>query len=121
MVPERRRKRSSFSGLALHYWLAAVARRKHLWGLVLADSAGLLVAASMKGEEAEEVAALAPLLVQGRRPGADAPDAQRGLCSDVTRAGAYPADSPGTWVSEWNNLGASVPAIMASRFTLVTT
>jgi hypothetical protein len=74
MVPERRRKRSSFAGLALHYWLSAVARRKHLWGLVLADSAGLLVAASIKGTEAEEVAALAPLLVQGRRPTTDMPD-----------------------------------------------
>lgn len=67
MTTERRRKRSSFSGLALQYWLAAVARRKKLFGLVLADSAGLLVASNLRGPEAEELAAVAPLVA---RPGA---------------------------------------------------
>ena len=66
MTGERRRKRSSFSGLALQYWLGAVAQRKQLMALVLADSAGLLVAASFRGPEAEELAAIAPLLA---RPG----------------------------------------------------
>jgi hypothetical protein len=70
MVCERRRKRSSFSGLALQYWLAAIAQRDRLFALVVADSAGLLVAASMKGPEAEELAAIAPLLV---RPMSDGP------------------------------------------------
>lgn len=66
MTRERRRKRSSYAGLALQYWLGAVAQRKKLMALVLADSAGLLVAASFQGPEAEELAALAPLLA---RPG----------------------------------------------------
>jgi len=61
---ERRRKRSSFAGLALQYWLNAVAQRKRLMAIVLADSAGLVVASSFKGPEAEELAALAPLLAR---------------------------------------------------------
>jgi hypothetical protein len=64
MLAERRRKRSSFAGLALQYWLAAVARRRKIAALVLADSAGLLVAASFRGPEAEELAALAPLMAR---------------------------------------------------------
>lgn len=64
MVPERRRKRSNFAGLALQYWLASIARRQGLFALVLADSAGLLVASNLRGPEAEELAALAPLLAR---------------------------------------------------------
>jgi len=63
---ERRRKRSSFWGLALQYWLGAVSRRTKLVGLVLADSAGLLVASSLRGPEAEELAAMAPLVARPR-------------------------------------------------------
>jgi hypothetical protein len=70
MLRERRRKRSSFAGLALQYWLNAVANQKRLMALVLADSAGLLVASSFKGPEAEELAALAPLLARPGEPGA---------------------------------------------------
>ncbi len=62
MQVERRRKRSSYTGLALQYWLYSIAQRKRLFALVLADSAGLLVAASFHGPEAEELAAVAPLL-----------------------------------------------------------
>jgi hypothetical protein len=62
MLVERRRKRSTFTSLSLQYWLYAIAQRKHLFALVLADSAGLLVAASIPGPEAEELAAIAPLL-----------------------------------------------------------
>jgi len=68
MNRERRRKRSSFTALALQYWLNAVAQRKKLMALVLADSAGLLVAASFRGPEAEELAALAPLLARPGQP-----------------------------------------------------
>lgn len=62
MYAERRRKRSNFAGLALQYWLSSVARQQGIFGLVLADSAGLLVASSLRGPEAEELAAIAPLL-----------------------------------------------------------
>ena len=64
MLAERRRKRSSFAGLSLQYWLNAVAQQKRLFALVLADSAGLLIGASMTGPEAEELAAVAPLLAR---------------------------------------------------------
>jgi len=70
MSRERRRKRSSYVGLALQYWLSSVAQRKRLMALVVADSAGLLVAASFQGPEAEELAALAPLLARPGQPGA---------------------------------------------------
>ena len=62
MFAERRRKRSNFAGLALQYWLNTIATQKGVFGLVVADSAGLLVASSLKGPVAEELAAIAPLL-----------------------------------------------------------
>jgi hypothetical protein len=71
MFRERRRKRSSYTCLSLQYWLNAVAQRKRLMAIVLADSAGLLVASSFKGPEAEELAAMAPLLADAGHP--DAP------------------------------------------------
>lgn len=61
---ERRRKRSSFTGLALQYYLASVARRNQVVAMVVADTAGLLVAGSMRGPEAEELAAVTPLLMR---------------------------------------------------------
>ncbi len=61
---ERRRERSSYSDVALQRWFAAVADRHDLVGLVLADSAGLLVASNIPGAEAEELAAVAPLVNQ---------------------------------------------------------
>ena len=61
MILERRRKRSSFAGLALKYWFAAVGRRLGLEGLVLADDGGFVVASNLSPSEAEELAALAPL------------------------------------------------------------
>lgn len=70
MFHERRRKRSSFAGLALQYWLKSVARRKNIMALVLADSAGLLMASSFGGPEAEELAAMAPLLARAGEEGA---------------------------------------------------
>ena len=62
MFADRRRKRSNFAGLALQYWLNTIAQQKGVFGLVVADSAGLLVASSLKGPVAEELAAIAPLL-----------------------------------------------------------
>jgi hypothetical protein len=64
MHVERRRKRSSYSGLALQYWLSSVANQQQLFALILADAAGLLVASSLRGPEAEELAAVAPLLAR---------------------------------------------------------
>lgn len=60
-VDERRCQRSRYTSQALRYWLAAVARRQAVASLVLADEAGLLIAASSDGPEADEVAATAPL------------------------------------------------------------
>jgi hypothetical protein len=64
MFLERRRKRSNYVGLALQYYLAAVAKRSQLFALVLADPCGLLVASSLRGPEAEELAAVAPLIAR---------------------------------------------------------
>jgi hypothetical protein len=64
MHVERRRKRSSYTHLALQYWLASVAQRNRLVAMVLADTAGLVVAGSMLGPEAEELAAVTPLLMR---------------------------------------------------------
>jgi hypothetical protein len=61
---ERRRKRSNYAGLALQYYLASVARQKQLFALVVADPSGLLVASSFRGPEAEELAAVAPLIAR---------------------------------------------------------
>ncbi|MBK6849181.1 MAG: hypothetical protein IPG96_17165 [Proteobacteria bacterium] len=62
MQVERRRKRSNYRGLSLHYWLAAVAARTRALAFVLADPSGLLIASSLRGPEAEELAAIVPLL-----------------------------------------------------------
>lgn len=59
---DRRKTRSDFRDLALRFWLCATAERGQLDGLVLADQAGLLIAASMPQRAAEEVAAQAPYL-----------------------------------------------------------
>jgi len=58
---ERRIRRSSQTGEALHYQLEHVAKEQDLVALVLADASGLLVAASRSGPEAEELAAVAPI------------------------------------------------------------
>jgi hypothetical protein len=77
MQVERRRKRSSYTALALQYWLCSIAQRKRLFALVLADSAGLLVAASFHGPEAEELAAVAPLLARPADSGQASHDRSR--------------------------------------------
>ncbi len=64
VLPERRRKRSSFAGLALQYLFNAIARRQGLQGIVLADTAGLVVATNLQKGDAEEVAAMAPLMAR---------------------------------------------------------
>jgi len=64
MHVERRTKRSTFTSWALRYYLASVARRNQVVAMVVADTAGLLVAGSMRGPEAEELAAVTPLLMR---------------------------------------------------------
>ncbi len=64
MTRERRRKRSSFAGLALQYLFNSIVARKGIEAIVLADTSGLVVASSHKETEAEEVAALAPLMAR---------------------------------------------------------
>ena len=61
---ERRRKRSTFTGLALQYYLRSVAERNRVVAMVVADATGLLVAGSMRGPEAEELAAVSPMLLR---------------------------------------------------------
>jgi Arc/MetJ-type ribon-helix-helix transcriptional regulator len=65
-MQERRRNRSSLIRVALQYWLSAVAQKKLLTVVALADSAGLLIAANINSPEAEELAAMAPLVARSR-------------------------------------------------------
>ena len=74
---ERRRKRSNYKALALQYYLASVARRHRVVAMVVADNAGLLVAASMQGPESEELAAVAPLLMREDASGQTVADRHR--------------------------------------------
>ena len=83
---ERRRKRSNFSGLALSYWFSAIARRTQLFGLVLADSAGFLVASNLRGPEAEELSAIAPLIARpDYNPPGEVPMSVRDMHVDRTK------------------------------------
>jgi hypothetical protein len=59
---DRRRRRSASKPEALELWLTAVAARSGAEAVVLADGDGFLVAGSADGEQAEELAALAPLV-----------------------------------------------------------
>ncbi|MBW2736950.1 MAG: hypothetical protein JRH20_31595 [Deltaproteobacteria bacterium] len=61
---ERRSQRSIFLGPSLELWLSSVATRNELAKMVLADSQGLLVAASDTANDAEALAAKAPLYIQ---------------------------------------------------------
>lgn len=72
MQLDRRRKRSTYTALSLHYWLAAMAERTPAFAFVLADPTGLLVASSIRGPEAEELAAVAPILARADSSGLQA-------------------------------------------------
>lgn len=61
---ERRRRRSERAEEALALWLRSTSRRMRVPCFVLADDAGLLVASSLDKDRAEELAALAPLLLR---------------------------------------------------------
>lgn len=66
MLTERRSRRSHLSHLALRYQLEHVKTNGGLEALVLADDAGMLVAAAGETGVCEELAAVAPLM--GRSP-----------------------------------------------------
>ncbi len=66
MLSERRHRRSHLSHLALRYQLEDVRASGGLEALVLADEAGMLVAAAGEAAVCEELAAVAPLM--GRSP-----------------------------------------------------
>ena len=63
-TPERRRKRSADPLVALHYQLAHARKDGALDVLVLADTAGMVVAGAGSWGLCEELAAYAPLLAQ---------------------------------------------------------
>jgi hypothetical protein len=63
-TPERRRKRSADPLVALHYQLAHARKDGALDVLVLADTAGMVVAGAGSWVVCEELAAYAPLLAQ---------------------------------------------------------
>lgn len=65
-VPQdRRQKRSRDPLVALHYQLAQARQEASLDAIVVADDAGLVVAGAGAWAACEELAAYAPLLVQG--------------------------------------------------------
>ena len=64
MPLDRRRRRSNYTALSLHYWLASLVDRTRAFAFILADPTGLLIAASIRGPEAEELAAVAPLVAR---------------------------------------------------------
>jgi hypothetical protein len=68
---ERRHKRSNDPLIALHHQLAHTRHEGGLEAVVVADGAGLVVAASGAWATCEELAAYAPILAQGqwREPG----------------------------------------------------
>jgi hypothetical protein len=70
---DRRRKRSNDPLIALHYQLAHARSEGRFDALVVADGSGVVVAGAGAWAVCEELAAYAPLLVQGQwtEPGLD--------------------------------------------------
>jgi hypothetical protein len=62
MKYRRRKKRSRLKKTALRYWFDAVARRKGISALLLAESSGTIIAANREQAEIKELATIAPLL-----------------------------------------------------------
>jgi hypothetical protein len=65
LAEDRRRKRSNDPLVALHYQLSHARIEGRLEAIVVADDAGLVVAAAGAWAACEELAAYAPLLAQG--------------------------------------------------------
>ncbi len=74
-TPERRRQRSHDPLVALHYQLAHARSEGKLEAIVVADDSGVVVAGAGAWAACEELAAYAPILVQGgwREPGLGRP------------------------------------------------
>src|SRR5215472_4561954 len=71
VLEDRRRKRSRDPLVALHYQLAHARSEGRLEAIVVADDSGVVVAGAGAWAVCEELAAYAPLLVQGvwKEPG----------------------------------------------------
>jgi hypothetical protein len=71
VLEDRRRKRSGDPLVALHYQLAHARHEGRLEAIVVADDSGVVVAGAGSWAVCEELAAYAPLLVQGvwKEPG----------------------------------------------------
>jgi hypothetical protein len=82
---DRRRKRSHDPLVALHYQLAQARRDGRLDAIVVADDSGVVVAGAGAWAVCEELAAYAPLLVQGgwTEPGAREPSRAAELRAQV--------------------------------------
>lgn len=65
-IEDRRKRRSSDPLIALHYQLAHLRQESQLDAIVVADDAGLVVAAAGAWAACEELAAYAPLLARDR-------------------------------------------------------
>jgi hypothetical protein len=65
VAPERRRNRSNDPLVALHYQLSQTRQEGSLEAIVVADDWGVVVAGAGSWAVCEELAAYAPLLVQG--------------------------------------------------------
>jgi hypothetical protein len=65
VLEDRRRKRSRDPLVALHYQLAHARHEGRLEAIVVADDSGVVVAGAGAWAVCEELAAYAPLLVQG--------------------------------------------------------
>lgn len=63
--PERRVQRSSDPAEALSWWLEATRRKTNLRSVALADSLGMLVAGAGPASECDELAAWAPVVLEG--------------------------------------------------------
>lgn len=64
-MDDRRRRRSSDPLIALHYQLSSARERSDLDAIVVADPSGVVVAGAGSWPVCEELAAYAPLLVEG--------------------------------------------------------
>jgi hypothetical protein len=71
MFVERRKRRSSDPIIALELWFGATARRSRVYGFMLTDANGFMIASNIPGKEVRQLAALVPRLLargpDGRR------------------------------------------------------
>jgi hypothetical protein len=73
----RRRKRSKNLTISLNLWLASLASRLRIPGLILLDLSGLVIASNFRGPKTDELAALVPLLARPNEEGVRLIDRRR--------------------------------------------